>query len=91
MEISLGDSFIDAEAQAWADGADPEFLIDVLWQVGFLRAYAVGGVKARRRSGSQYVGPHQIANLSLHNVTRFQVHPMFRSSLGMKEAKASSE
>lgn len=60
-------------------------MIDVLWQVGFLRAQAVGGLKARRRSGSTYLGPHQISNLNLRNLTRFHVHPMFRDYLGMKE------
>ena len=77
----------DPAAQAWIIDANPEWLIEVLWTVGFLRAQAVGGIKARRRSGSQYLGPYQVANLSLHNLTRFQVHPMFRSYLGSKEPK----
>ncbi|HSS04026.1 MAG TPA: ATP-binding protein [Solirubrobacterales bacterium] len=88
LEVAIGDTSVDESARGWAAEMSPELLIDVLWKVGFLRAQAVGGVKARRRSGSQYVGPHQIANLSLHNIARFQVHPMFRSNLGMKEPKS---
>lgn len=72
---------------AWVLNQEPEFLIDLLWRVGFLRAYAVGGLKARRRSGSSYVGPHQVSTLNLRTVSRFQVHPMFRSTLAMKEPK----
>jgi hypothetical protein len=74
-------------ASSWVADTDPERLIETLWQVGFLRAQAVGGVKARRRSGSSYLGPHQVAYLNLRNITRFQVHPMFRAYLGLKEPK----
>ena len=88
LEIVVGETSIDSAAKDWATSMGPDDLIDVLWRVGFLRAQAVGGIKARRRSGSQYVGPHQLSNLSLHNITRFQVHPMFRSHLGMKEPKS---
>lgn len=73
---------------AWVLVQDPEYLIDLLWRIGFLRAYAVGGLKALRRSGSSYLGPHQISTLNLRTITRFQVHPMFRSILGLKEPKS---
>lgn len=72
---------------AWVTAQEPDYVIDVLWRVGFLRAYAVGGLKALRRSGSSYVGPHQVSTLNLQSVTRLHVHPMFRASLGMKEAR----
>jgi hypothetical protein len=86
LAVSVSEKRIDREAD-WALDQDPDFLIDVLWRVGFLRAYAVGGLKAMRRSGSSYVGPHQVSTLNLQAITRFQVHPMFRASLGMKEPK----
>ena len=69
------------------NGQECEFLIDVLWRVGFLTAYAVGGLKALRRSGSSYVGPHQVSTLNLRTITRFQIHPMFRAALGMRSPK----
>jgi hypothetical protein len=74
----------------WVLDQDPDLLIDILWRVGFLRAYAVGGLKALRRSGSSYVGPHQVSTLNLRTISRFQVHPMFRAALGMKEPKRDS-
>jgi energy-coupling factor transporter ATP-binding protein EcfA2 len=89
LQIILGDIPISTEAN-WLKDQDADFLIEVLWQVGFLRAYAVGGLKARRRSGSTYLGPHQISNLNLGNLSRFHVHPMFRSYLGMKAALKQS-
>lgn len=86
LSIAVGETKIDREA-IWATDQDPDYLIDVLWRVGFLRAYAVGGLKAMRRSGSSYVGPHQVSTLNLQGIARYQVHPMFRASLGMKEPK----
>jgi hypothetical protein len=87
LAIITGEYRIDAVAERWVSRQDYEFLIEILWRVGFLRAQAVGGVKALRRSGSKYLGPHQVSNLNLRNISRFHVHPMFRAYLGMKEAK----
>ena len=85
--LAAGETPTSDDAAVWVVDEDPERLIETLWRVGFLRAQAVGGVKARRRSGSRYLGPHQVSNLNLKTLTRFQVHPMFRAFLGMKEAK----
>ena len=73
-QIVEGDVRTDEEAQDWVNGQDHELLIDILWKIGFLRAQAVGGVKAMRRSGSSYLGPHQVGNLNLAALSRFQVH-----------------
>lgn len=89
LQICTGDVRTDVSAK-WVLEQEPDFLIDVLWRVGFLRARAIGGLKALRRSGSSYVGPHQVSTLNLRTVPHFQVHPMFRSALGMKEPKGDS-
>lgn len=73
----------------WLDGYGPDELIDVLWRVGFLKAQAVGGIKGRARSGSKWLGQYQASSLNLPSITRFQVHPMFRSWLAMREPKGS--
>jgi len=87
LGITEGEYHVD-EAESWCLNQSPEFLIDVLWRIGFLRAQAVGGLKGLRRSGSSYLGSHQISNLNLHTILRFHVHPMFRTFLGMKESRA---
>jgi hypothetical protein len=87
LSIIEGDYRTAPDASKWIKGQDYEYLIDALWLVGFLKAYTVGGVKARRRSGSSYIGAYQVSNLNLGNITRFQIHPMFRTYLGMKESK----
>jgi len=86
LAICTGELKTDKSA-TWITEQDSDLLIEILWRIGFLRAYAVGGLKARRRSGSAYVGPHQVSTLNLRTVSRFQVHPMFRACLGMKEEK----
>jgi len=88
LGIITGEHPTDPAAR-WLENQDHELLIEILWRVGFLRAYAVGGLKALRRSGSSYVGPHQVSNINVRNIQRFHVHPMFRSFLGMKEPKAA--
>ena len=89
-EISLRETRPLGES-SWAYLQDPEVILDVLWRVGFLRAQVVGGIKARRRSGSQYVGPHQIASINPKGITRYQVHPMFRVFLSMREPKGAGQ
>jgi len=83
LAITTGD-YKTARTASWVEGQDPEYLIDVLWRIGFLRAQAVGGLRGVRRGGSAYIGPHQVFHLNLQNIPRFQVHPMFRAFLGMK-------
>jgi energy-coupling factor transporter ATP-binding protein EcfA2 len=90
LAIATGEYRIDSLA-VWALNQDPGYLIEILWRIGFLRAQAVGGVKAMRRSGSSYLGSHQVENLNLGNLNRFQVHPMFRAHLGMKEPKGGAK
>jgi len=88
LRIIVGDLPISEEAEQWCGSTEPDSLIEILWSIGFIKAQAVGGLRARRRSGSAYLGSHQISSLNLRNTPRFHVHPMFRSFLGMKEAKA---
>lgn len=88
LEIITGDVATDAIAHSWLENLDPDHLVEVLWRVGFLRARAIGGVKAQRRSGSSYLASHQAGNLSLININSFQVHPMFRVYLGLREPKS---
>jgi hypothetical protein len=87
LSIICVDIPISVDAKKWLETLEPEKLIEIFWTVGFLRAQAVGGVKARRRSGSTYLGSHQISSLNLGNIHRFHIHPMFRAFLGLKESK----
>jgi hypothetical protein len=76
---------VGGDADSWLAACEPLDLIQVLWEVGFLTARVVGGQKGVVRSGSQYVGSHQVPALPLDGVQTFRVHPMFHSYLGLKE------
>jgi hypothetical protein len=89
--LALDDPAVDEGARRWVIDSDPDKLIEILWTVGFLRARTVGGIKGRRRSESEYLGVHQVGNLSLEALSRFQVQPMFRAYLAMKEPKGEPD
>lgn len=82
LRIILREIPISREA-TWLEVQEPEFLISILWQVGFLRA------EIRKHDSSaktdKFLGHHEISSLNLRSVKRFDVHPMFRANLGMVE------
>jgi hypothetical protein len=90
LSLALDDQVVDDDAKGWVVDADPEKLIEIFWTVGFVRVRAVGGMKGRRRSGSEYLGTYQVRNLNLQTLTRFQVHPMYRAYLAMMEPKGET-
>jgi hypothetical protein len=89
LSISTGEIRVD-ESAGWARDQEPEFLIDVLWRVGFVRAWSAAVKAAKGRDGS-YVGSHQVATLNLSNIARFHIHPMFRAFLGLEEPFAPQD
>jgi hypothetical protein len=54
LSISTGEFGLHKDAE-WFFNQELELLIEILWRIGFLRAQAVGGIKAVRRSGSSYI------------------------------------
>jgi len=66
---------------SWLDDCTPEGLIEILWQVGLLRAEADSASGNGRPADGLFLGPHQVRRLSLAAVQRFQVHPMFHAYL----------
>lgn len=85
----LLEPWVSGQEYPWLAAEEPETLLEALWKVGFLRAQAVGGIKGQTRSGSAYLGVYQAASLNIASIGRFQVHPMFRSWLSMREPKSA--
>jgi hypothetical protein len=77
LELATGD-LPTRETSAWVPMCDPDDLIEVLWQIGFLTA------QPRGDNGSFY-GRHQVQHLNLAAVQHFRIHPMFRNYLGIEE------
>ncbi|MCW2918714.1 MAG: hypothetical protein JWN52_6782 [Actinomycetia bacterium] len=77
LELATGD-IPTRETSSWVPNCDPDDLIEVLWQIGFLTARPIG-------DNGSFFGVHQVQHLNLAAVRHFQVHPMFRAYLGIEE------
>jgi len=75
LELSVGDRRVDQSA-AWVLNMDPDRIIEILWQVGFLLMEVAGS------STSLYIGTHEVPTANVRNATDFVVHPMFATYLG---------
>lgn len=84
VQVACGSYKLSAES-SWFMALEIEKMIKVLWEVGFVMIQAVGGIKGQRRSGSDWLGSYQITGVNIYDKPAYQVHPMFRSFLGMKE------
>ncbi|WP_433181843.1 P-loop ATPase, Sll1717 family [Actinoallomurus sp. CA-150999] len=82
LELVLGEIPTNG-ASSWLPLCDPDGLIEILWQTGFLTAQPVGDADAVGGQGA-FIGVHQVQHLNLAAVQRFQVHPMFRAYLGVQ-------
>lgn len=75
-DIRIGDAI-------WALNMDDEVLKRILWQIGFLKAWAKGGKNTDRKNRSAYLGFYESPKLNLNQVSRFQVHPACFSYLSL--------
>ena len=82
IETTKGQSFAGLD---WLESYTNSEVIGILYEIGFLKALAVGGDKGKARSGSKWVGFYQSPHVDLSKIDMFQVHPMFRVALSMKE------
>lgn len=87
LELVLGE-IPTAGTDAWLPACDPDELIEILWQAGFLTAQP-GGAGHVPGNGA-FIGAYQVPYLNLAAVRRFEVHPMFRAHLGLQDDVRSS-
>jgi hypothetical protein len=73
------------ETAPWLPHCDPEELVRILWQVGFLQAQLAEDAGLGREAAQAFVGPHQMQQVNLAPIQRFRVHPMFHAYLGKVE------
>lgn len=67
----------------WLDGQNEEFIINVLWIVGFLLVRTTATVN--NELCEDYYGIHQVSLVNLGNINDFAIHPMFRIYLGITD------
>ncbi|MDZ7264484.1 MAG: hypothetical protein ONB16_07860 [candidate division KSB1 bacterium] len=72
------------EAALWLnENCRPDRLIEILWKVGFLRAFAKTSAEPEPSDDRYFVGYHQEPTLNIATINYFDIHPMFRSHLGI--------
>jgi hypothetical protein len=67
---------------SWLDDCTPESLVEILWDIGFLRAETRQDSKHQRVHPDSFLGPHQASQQTMVAAQRFQIHPMFWAYLG---------
>jgi hypothetical protein len=85
LELATGE-IPTRDTCSWLPHYDPDALIEILWQVGFLTAQPVGDADPSPSGDSAFFGAHQVQHFNLAAVQHFQIHPMFRAYLGIEEA-----
>ncbi len=83
--LEICEGAIDIKSAEWVRNIQYMDLKRILWEIGFTKAWVVGGLKAGRKSGSAYLGHYELSTIALENITRFQVHPAFWAYLSLKE------
>ncbi|RMG39377.1 MAG: hypothetical protein D6732_04270 [Methanobacteriota archaeon] len=75
------------EASSWLNGTGfPNKLIEVLWKVGFLRVYMQWDASSVPESDVPAVGYFQEPTLNISMYNYFDIHPMFRPHLGIRNS-----
>lgn len=83
LQIILGE--LNIKRSEWITNIDHNELKKILWQIGFIKPYVIGGLKSGRKSGSAYLGFYELQFLNFSTITRYQIHPAFWSYLNLKE------
>jgi hypothetical protein len=72
------------EAADWLnENSAPGKLITILWNVGFLRVFIKSNGNPLGEEKEFFVGHHQEPTLNIAMFNHFDIHPMFRSHLGI--------
>jgi len=83
LEIVEGMKCCPNAADWLNDASSPQKLIEVLWNVGFLRAFMKTDREPVDGDERFYVGYHQEPTLNIAMINYFDIHPMFCSHLGI--------
>jgi hypothetical protein len=82
LAMVCGEVHVD-RATEWIGGMDYLELKQLLWQIGFLKAWipkAAGGSAGKET----YLGHYELPTVNLENIEKFRVHPAFATFLSLK-------
>jgi len=83
-KVLIGDIKLK-DCESWINNQSEEYLINVLWQVGFLKIYTTCYIDGKLCEG--YYGIHEINQSNIGTIEEFMIHPMFRMYLGITDKK----
>jgi len=69
----------------WLNNQSEEYLINILWQIGFLKIYTNCYINGKPQEG--YFGINEISQSNIGSIEKFMIHPMFRMYLGIIDSK----
>lgn len=76
------------DCDSWLTNQTEEFLITVLWQIGFLKIHTTCyNINGEFKKG--FYGINETNQSNIGNVENFMIHPMFRMYLGVIDSKVS--
>ncbi|WP_231861113.1 MULTISPECIES: P-loop ATPase, Sll1717 family [Frankia] len=86
LDLATGAVHTAPEARSWVDSREPEVILEVLWNVGFLvpagdiaadREQVPVGAASQQAAGAGQTRRPRRPRPALHGVTEFTIHPMF--------------
>lgn len=69
------------DCNSWINNQTEEYLINILWQVGFLKIYTNCYIGGKPNEG--FFGINEISQTNIGSIDKFMIHPMFRMYLGV--------
>ncbi|MEL6230776.1 MAG: hypothetical protein AAFR24_12780 [Cyanobacteria bacterium J06627_3] len=73
-------------AATWILDMDYLELKQILWKIGFLKAWVPRHTNRRTSQAGAYLGHYELPTINLENIERFRVHPACTSFLHLKES-----
>ena len=75
------------DCNSWLENQSEEFLITVLWQIGFLKISTTCYINGKLKKG--FYGVNETNQSNIGNIEDFMIHPMFRMYLGVIDSKVN--
>jgi len=82
LSVSVGDAIPPSRHQDWYSGKDPDELLRILWNIGFL--LVMDSANSAGAAGHFRVGSADDPSLDIYRAEKFRVSPLFNRALGLE-------
>ncbi|MEO0351426.1 MAG: hypothetical protein AAF282_15405 [Cyanobacteria bacterium P01_A01_bin.15] len=84
LAITCGEYDVE-RATPWVLDMDYLELKQILWKIGFLKAWVPRHTNRRTSLAGAYLGHYEVPTINLENIEKFRIHPACTSFLHLKE------